>query len=56
MIGVIERDPIDGLDWEGDYYNAYQEYIEDLMGESQGSGGTPFAPSPKKRKGRSGVG
>ena len=51
---AVERDPIEGLDWEADYYNAYQEYIEDVIGGSQGSGGTILAPSP--RKGRSGVG
>jgi len=53
---AVERDPIEGLDWEADYYNAYQEYIEDVIGGSQGSGGSLVAPSPKRPKGRSGVG
>ena len=54
-IDAVKRDPIEGLDWEGDYYTQYFDKLDELKGPKES--GTPQAPSPKKpRKSRSGVG
>jgi len=53
---AVKRDPIQGLNWEGDYYTKWKEGIDRLKGVTPGPGGTQLPPIPKSPRGRSGVG
>ena len=44
---AVKRDPIPGLDWEGDFFNYYQETLDDLKGGTVGPGGYKLPPVPR---------